>query len=168
VLLFAEGRSYEEILKVTDDCGVEAVESRICATKSLLRRRLRAYLNRITQEQIRGRPTSDNVSDKPTSSPAHLFRKECIINRVYPFMHSSCNICRVNVQGFSKTMRVRVSTGLRVRRSRRVLADILKRKAALKNSMPLRREPAFIFPYVEFAKLRRKLYYQTLCLLPDS
>lgn len=71
MLLFAEGRSYEEI--------------------------------GIRQEQVRNHPTSDNDSGKPTSL-AHLFGKECIINRAYPFMHTSCNICRINVQGFSKTI----------------------------------------------------------------
>jgi DNA-directed RNA polymerase specialized sigma24 family protein len=51
LLLHAQRLSYEEMAEVT---GVreEIVESRICVAKSLLRRRLRAYLNGITQEQV--------------------------------------------------------------------------------------------------------------------
>jgi RNA polymerase sigma factor (sigma-70 family) len=50
LLLHAEGMSYGQIAEVT---GVreEVIASRICVAKSLLRRRLRAYLNGVMQEQ---------------------------------------------------------------------------------------------------------------------
>ncbi len=44
LLLHAEGKSFEEIAEITGAGNERVVESRVCVAKSLLRRRLRAYL----------------------------------------------------------------------------------------------------------------------------
>lgn len=44
LVLYAEGKSYEQIMEMTGSGSEKVVESRICVAKSLLRRRLRRYL----------------------------------------------------------------------------------------------------------------------------